>query len=133
MAKTAQSKKTRSQNGILAELTFQKPRRYSIQDMQTRLAGGESFFQSVYVLYMNRFITKADLVELIDAGLRNARGSYKTLVRDWNLKPTEYKKFLSFCRKHGVQVPYRPIRSLRVVPTPSSDPRKTSQPVGRLS
>jgi hypothetical protein len=112
----------------IANLTFQKPLRHDLTELKARLANGESFWLLIYPLYMHRFITKADVVDLIEPALTMARGHYKTLAKDWNIPTGDYKKFLNFLRKHGLQIPFRPFRSLRMVATPSADTRKTSKP-----
>jgi hypothetical protein len=38
---------------------------------------------------------------LIDRGLRETRGSYRALVRHFNLPPHDYKRFHAFLFQHG--------------------------------
>jgi hypothetical protein len=41
------------------------------------------------------------------------RGSYQALVRDFNLDPKDYKRFLGFLTQHDCHVPVREFRSMR--------------------
>ena len=65
---------------------------------------------------MSRDITREDLRALVRFGLTATRGSYKSLLSVFNLPPNDYKKFLSFLRKHHVHLP---IHEFRALPTPT--------------
>jgi transcriptional regulator with PAS, ATPase and Fis domain len=75
-------------------------------------AGGESFWDVVYVPFMQRDLTRDDLRSIIRRGLEDARGSYKLLVELFNLPPGDYKRFLNFLRKHDCHMPFRRFRCL---------------------
>jgi transcriptional regulator with PAS, ATPase and Fis domain len=70
----------------------------------------QSFWQTVYPLYMNREITRANVRELVHKGLEQARGNYKIVLRLFNMEPTDYKRFLNFLRKHDCQLPFKEYR-----------------------
>ncbi len=70
----------------------------------------ESFWTAVYPLYMNREITKDEIRNLVGKGLTEARGNYKVVTRLFNMKDSDYKRFLNFLRKHDCQLPYREYR-----------------------
>jgi transcriptional regulator with PAS, ATPase and Fis domain len=70
----------------------------------------ESFWASVYPLYMQREITRANVRELVRRGLQEARGNYKIVARLFNLEPGDYKRFLNFLRKHDCQLPFKEYR-----------------------
>jgi two-component system response regulator AtoC len=70
----------------------------------------ESFWTTVYPLYMHREITRSNVRELVGRGLVEARGNYKIVARLFNLEPSDYKKFLNFLRKHECQLPFRDYR-----------------------
>ena len=53
---------------------------------------------------------------MVRAGLERTQGSYRLLVELFNMPPSDYKRFLSFLRKHDCQVPFQPFRSMRVGP-----------------
>ena len=76
----------------------------------------ESFWTAVYPLYMEREITRENVREVIRRGLEEARGNYRLVAKLFNTKPTDYKRFLNFLRKHDCQLPFkefrrRPVRS----------------------
>jgi hypothetical protein len=71
---------------------------------------GESFWSSVHAMYMNRDITRADLREVVRRGLEQTHGSYKMVGELFNMEPADYKRFLSFLRKHESLLPFREYR-----------------------
>jgi DNA-binding NtrC family response regulator len=73
-------------------------------------AGGESFWDVVYVPFMLRDLTRDDLRWIIRRGLEDARGSYKLLVQLFNLDAGDYKRFLNFLRKHDCHMPFQRFR-----------------------
>jgi DNA-binding NtrC family response regulator len=70
----------------------------------------ESFWTTVYPLYINREITKDNVRELVRKGLGAARGNYKIVLRMFNMHPGDYKRFLNFLRKHDCQLPFKEYR-----------------------
>lgn len=71
---------------------------------------GESFWTTVYPLYMNREITRGNVRDLVHKGLEEARGNYKIVLRLFNMEPADYKRFLNFLRKHDCQLPFKEYR-----------------------
>lgn len=81
------------------------------EDLYHRLTrNNESFWTTVYPLYMQREITRTHVRELVRKGLEEARGNYKIVVRLFNMDPTDYKRFLNFLRKHDCQLPFQDYR-----------------------
>ncbi len=70
----------------------------------------ESFWTSVYPLYMQREITKENVRELVRKGLVEARGNYRIVAKLFNMEPNDYKRFLNFLRKHDCQLPFKEYR-----------------------
>jgi DNA-binding NtrC family response regulator len=70
----------------------------------------ESFWNTVYPLYMNREITRNNMRDLIHKGLEEARGNYKIVLRLFNMETRDYKRFLNFLRKHDCQLPFKEYR-----------------------
>jgi len=77
----------------------------------------ESFWSAVYPAFMTRDLTRSDLRFIVRRGLQETSGSYKMLVELLNMKPTDYKRFLNFLRKHECQVPFERFRSARARPS----------------
>ena len=90
----------------------QRERRRTVaDDLYRRVTqGGESFWTSVYPLYMQREITKANVREVVRRGLEDARGNYKIVARLFNMGNEDYKRFLNFLRKHDCQLPFKEFR-----------------------
>jgi len=76
--------------------------------------GGESFWSVVYEPYMAHDLTRHDLRAIVSRGLERTRGNYKALVQSFNLEPADYKRFLSFLRKHECHMPFQRFRALPV-------------------
>jgi transcriptional regulator with PAS, ATPase and Fis domain len=70
----------------------------------------ESFWSTVYPLYMNREITRGNVRDLVHKGLAEARGNYKIVLRLFNMEARDYKRFLNFLRKHDCQLPFKEYR-----------------------
>jgi DNA-binding NtrC family response regulator len=70
----------------------------------------ESFWTTVYPLYMNREITRGNVRDLVHKGLEEARGNYKIVLRLFNMESRDYKRFLNFLRKHDCQLPFKEFR-----------------------
>jgi len=70
----------------------------------------QSFWTSVYPMYMRRDITRSNVRDLVRRVLKEARGNYKIVTRLFNLEPQDYKKLLNFLRKHDCHVPFKEYR-----------------------
>jgi DNA-binding NtrC family response regulator len=70
----------------------------------------ESFWTSVYPLFMDREITRNNVREVVRRGLEEARGNYKIVARLFNMESRDYKRFLNFLRKHDCQIPFKEYR-----------------------
>jgi len=86
-------------------------RRTVADDLYKRLTEQrESFWTTVYPLFMEREITRANVREVVRKGLEEARGNYKIVARLFNMEPRDYKRFLNFLRKHDCQIPFKEYR-----------------------
>ena len=70
----------------------------------------EPFWSAVYPRYMNRELTKTQLRDLVRRGLEESRGSYRMVLRLFNMDVRDYKRFLSFLRKHDCHLPFKDYR-----------------------
>jgi transcriptional regulator with PAS, ATPase and Fis domain len=89
---------------------FRERRRTVADDLYRRVREGESFWTSVYPLYMQREITKHNVRDVVRRGLEDARGNYKIVARMFNMNGEDYKRFLNFLRKHDCQLPFKEFR-----------------------
>jgi transcriptional regulator with PAS, ATPase and Fis domain len=100
----------RSRRGLV-DAPLKDRRRSVADDLFKRLVDGrESFWTAVYPLYMNREITKGNVRDLIHRGLGEARGNYKVVLRMFNMKDNDYKRFLSFLKKQDCRLPFKEYR-----------------------
>ncbi len=72
---------------------------------------GESFWTVVYPMFMARDLTRADLRKVVQNGLENTNGNYRLLVQLFNMPADDYKRFLSFLRKHDCHLPFQRFRA----------------------
>jgi transcriptional regulator with GAF, ATPase, and Fis domain len=75
------------------------------------LKQGESFWSAVYPLFMARDLTRADLRRIVQIGLESTNGNYRLLVQLFNMPGDDYKRFLSFLRKHDCHLPFQRFRA----------------------
>jgi transcriptional regulator with PAS, ATPase and Fis domain len=85
-------------------------RRAVAEEMHQRIRLGASFWEAVWRPYMYHDITRADVRELVRRGLVESRGNYRVLTRLFNIEPSDYKRLMSFLRKHQCLLPYRDFR-----------------------
>jgi transcriptional regulator with GAF, ATPase, and Fis domain len=76
------------------------------------LKQGESFWAAVYPMFMSRDLTRGELRKIVQIGLEQTNGNYRSLVQLFNMPPTDYKRFLSFLRKHDCHLPFQRFRSV---------------------
>jgi two-component system, NtrC family, response regulator AtoC len=100
----------RTQQSTLTRPVRERRRTVGDELYKRLVHGGESFWASVYPLYMQREITRTNVREVIRKGLEDARGNYKIVVRLFNMPPGDYKKFLNFLRKHDCQLSFKEYR-----------------------
>jgi DNA-binding NtrC family response regulator len=74
----------------------------------------ESFWAVVYPEFMARDLTRDDLRRIIQIGLENTSGNYRLLTRLFGMPDEDYKRFLSFLRKHECHLPFKHYRVARV-------------------
>jgi len=70
----------------------------------------DNFWESVARPYADRLITRTHVENVIRQGLQQANGSYRRLVRLFNLPDSDYKRFMDFLRRHRCNVDYRQYR-----------------------
>ena len=100
----------RSRQSMLARPVRERRRTVGDELFKRLVTDGESFWSTVYPLFMQREITRTNVRELIRKGLEDARGNYKIVVRMFNMPPEDYKKFLNFLRKHDCQLSFKEYR-----------------------
>jgi DNA-binding NtrC family response regulator len=74
--------------------------------------GGESFWTAVYDPFVAHDLTREDVRAVVRRGLTETRGNYRLLVRLFNMHERDYKRFLSFLRKHGCHIAFQEHRRL---------------------
>jgi DNA-binding NtrC family response regulator len=74
---------------------------------------GEGFWSVVHPAFMARDLTRDELREIVRSGLTTTRGSYKGLVRLFNMPDQDYKRFLTFLHKHRTHFSVHEFRMIR--------------------
>ena len=92
-----------------------------------RFAAGEDFWTVIYQPFKARELTRQDLMDLIDAGLRRTGGSYRDLLGVFNLPITQYKRFHAFLYQHNCNLPVGTYRRMaKAEATPARVPRRAT-------
>jgi transcriptional regulator with GAF, ATPase, and Fis domain len=73
---------------------------------------GESFWSAVYPIFMSRDLTRNELRRIVQIGLETTNGNYRLLVELFNMSSQDYKRFLSFLRKHDCHLPFQRFRAV---------------------
>lgn len=81
------------------------------QHLWDQLMRGADFWEVVQKPFRAHEVTRAELAALIDRGLQETRGSYRALVRLFNLPPGDYKRFHAFLYQQNCNLPVGPYRS----------------------
>ncbi len=85
--------------------------RSAADDLAVRmLQNGESFWSAVYPVFMSRDLTRDDLRKIVQLGLESTNGNYRLLIQLFNMPDEDYKRFLSFLRKHDCHLPFQRFR-----------------------
>ena len=90
---------------------FRERRRTIADELYDQITNeNQSFWTTVYPLFMQREITRGAVREVVRRGLQDARGNYKIVARKFNMESDDYKRFLNFLRKHHCQPSFKEFR-----------------------
>jgi transcriptional regulator with GAF, ATPase, and Fis domain len=99
--------------GFAPAAQLEAARRSPADDLaEAMLKRGESFWAAVYPQFMSRDLTRAELRKIVQIGLENTNGNYRLLVQLFNMPTEDYKRFLSFLRKHDCHLPFQRFRAV---------------------
>jgi DNA-binding NtrC family response regulator len=73
---------------------------------------GETFTEVVHEPFMRHDLTRETVRNVISLGLTHTHGSYRLLAELFNLAPSEYKRLLSFLKKHECLVAFQHFRQI---------------------
>ena len=82
----------------------------TVQQLWDGLVAGGDFWTLVYRPFKKHEITRAELLALVDRGLQQTRGSYRALVKLFNMPPGDYKRFHAFLYQQNCNLPVTPYR-----------------------
>ena len=90
-----------------------RERRKQVSDFlyEGLVSGSYSFWEHVYPMFINRDITRADLMALVRQCLFETSGNYRAVLRVLRMEPSDYKRFLNFLSTHDCTVDFREFRS----------------------
>jgi DNA-binding NtrC family response regulator len=93
-------------------VAVEQPQAHGIaQHLWDKLMTGADFWEVVQKPFRAHEVTRAELAALIDRGLQETRGSYRALVRLFNLQPSDYKRFHAFLYQQNCNLPVGPYRT----------------------
>jgi transcriptional regulator with PAS, ATPase and Fis domain len=98
---------------VTGGVTASRERRKQVSDYlyDGLIDGSYSFWEHVYPMFINRDITRADLMGLVRKALFETSGNYRAVLRLLRMEPGDYKRFLNFLSTHDCTVDFREFRS----------------------
>jgi hypothetical protein len=75
------------------------------------IEGGLSFWSAVHPQFMSRDLRRSALRSLVALGLERTSGNYRMVVELFNMPTTDYKRFMSFLRKHDCLLRFHAFRT----------------------
>jgi len=102
--------------------TLREPASPVTDRLWERMLNGEDFWSVVGTAFKARELTRADLAAIVDRGLSETNGSYRSLVRLVNLPESDYKRFHAFLYQQKCNLPVAPYRAAPSRRVPSSRP-----------
>jgi DNA-binding NtrC family response regulator len=101
------------------------PARRPIADLlyEQMVDAGQPFWAAVYRPFTSQKVTHEDVRALVARGLEQTRGSYKGLMRLFNLPGRDYRRFIKFLKENECRPPVLEFRAPRApVNEPSGAP-----------
>ena len=81
-----------------------------------------SFWEHIYPMFINRDITRADIMAIVRQALLETSGNYRAVLQVLGMPPNDYKRFLNFLSTHSCNVDFREFRSGRASRERPMDP-----------
>ena len=108
----------------LGTLVPSRERRKRVADhlYEALKSGACSFWEHVYPMFINRDITRADIMAMVRQALTETSGNYRALIQLLGMPPGDYKRFLNFLSTHACTVDFREFRSGRASRERPMDP-----------
>ena len=72
-----------------------------------------SFWEHIYPMFINRDITRADIMSMVRQALLETSGNYRAVLQVLGMPQSDYKRFLNFLSSHGCNIDFREFRSGR--------------------
>ena len=93
---------------------------------------GEDFWSAVHGPFMAHDLTREELRNIVSHGLTQTKGSYRLLVEMFHMPQSDYRRFLSFLRKHDCNMPFQRYRLMGEPASPVDASRVAMATPGRL-
>jgi len=77
------------------------------------LVAGRISFWDVRNRFLQRELSRDEMLEIVSRGLMDCDGSYRRLTEHFRMPPSDYKRFLAFLSNHQCKVDFRPYRRTR--------------------
>ena len=105
--------------GRLPEASYDEksPLDVASQLVAQMLGHRQSFWSVVYPMFKGHDLTREDLRKVVQMGLQRSQGSYKRLSELFNIPEKDYKRFLSFLRKHDCHISVQGLRAVSTSPS----------------
>jgi transcriptional regulator with GAF, ATPase, and Fis domain len=89
----------------LEELVFKKKTEDNISErlFKEMTERGKSYWKAVHEPFMARELNRREVKGIIELGLKETNGSYKKLLKIFNIREEEYKRFMEVLRTHKLK------------------------------
>ena len=88
----------------------ERRRRVADQLFDALVQGQYSFWEHVHPLFLDRDLTRQDIRDLVDRGLRETKGNYRAVLRLFGMPDGDYHRFHNFLTAHACKVDFRDYR-----------------------
>jgi DNA-binding NtrC family response regulator len=88
-----------------------------VERLWERMCAGEDFWTVVAQSFREHELARPELLAIVDRGLRETRGSYRALLKVFNLPARDYKRLHAFLYQQECNLPVGPYRE-GAAPTP---------------
>jgi DNA-binding NtrC family response regulator/tetratricopeptide (TPR) repeat protein len=109
----------RSNGDMIGEIALHKQGATGVEDsdetqgwFRELTEGRRNFWSAVRDRYKRRDISRERVLALVDRGLRSTQGNYKAVASMFNIKDSDYRRFMDFLRRNDCLLDFRPYRTM---------------------
>jgi DNA-binding NtrC family response regulator len=94
----------------------ERRRQVADQLFEALVLGHYSFWDHVHPMFIERDLTRHDIRELVRRGLTATNGNYRSVLKLFGMKDSDYCRFHNFLNVHGCKLEFRQFRNGQAKP-----------------